>query len=180
MKKLIVGLMVVGLVGMMAGMGEAATTDDVKINLFVTPIVTTSLTVSPTFYNFGIVAVGSSTGSASALVLTNDGDIEIVIRKEITASDGWYITRSSSAEDGFDLWAMVSDNQPTHADFENTFASFSKVAVGTENILPDTGGTQITMSKDETNNMWFRLDMPGATSESREQKIQIQLTATSN
>ncbi len=178
MKKLILGLMVVGLVGLMAGTGEAAT-DSNDIDLYVTPLVTTSLTVSPTFYNFGIVAVDSSTGSVSALVLTNDGDIEIVIRKEITASDGWYITRSSSAEDGFDLWAMVSDSQPDHATFENTFASFSKTGLGVENILPYTTGSQVTMSKDETNNMWFRLDMPYAVSESREQKIEIQLTAES-
>ena len=179
MKKLIVVLMVVGLLGMMAGTGEAAT-DTNDIDLYVTPVVITSLTVSPTFYSFGNVNVAVSTGSVSALVLTNDGDIEIVITKEVTGDDGWYISRSSSAEDGFDLWAMVSDNQPTHADFENTFASFSKAALGTENILPYTTGTQVIMSKDETNNMWFRLDMPYAASQSREQKIQIQLTATSN
>ena len=179
MKKLLLGLMVVGLIGLMAGAGEAAT-DTNDIDLYVTPVVETSLTVSPTYYDFGDVDVGVSTGSASALVLTNDGDIEITIKKEITSDDGWYITRSSSAEDGFDLWAMVSVDQPNHAAFENTFASFSKTGLGAENILPDTGGTQISMSKDETNNLWFRLDMPYSVSESREQKIEIQLTATSN
>ena len=179
MKKLLLGLMVVGFVGLMAGAGEAAT-DTNDIDLYVTPVVETSLTVSPTYYDFGDVDVGVSTGSVSALVLTNDGDIEITIKKEITSDDGWYITRSSSAEDGFDLWAMVSVDQPNHAAFENTFASFSKTGLGVENILPDTSGTQISMSKGETNNMWFRMDMPYAVTESREQKIEIQLTATSN
>ena len=179
MKKLILGLMVVGLLGVMAGTGMAQTTDTNDIDLYVTPIVITSITVSPTFYNFGDVNVATSTGSASALTLTNDGDIEVAITKEITVSDGWYVTRSSSAEDGFDLWAMISQTQPTHAQFENTFASFSKTGLGVENILPDTSGNQIVMSKAESNNMWFRLDMPYSVSLSGEQKIEVQLTATS-
>ena len=179
MKKLIVLLMVVGLVGIMAGMGEAAT-DPAKVNLFVTPVVSTSLTVSPTYYYFGSVNVDTSTGSVTALVLTNNGDIDITIEKEML-EDGadWDITLSSSVEDGFRLWAMISDNQPSHAAFEAGFSSFSKANLNTLNNLTDTSGTLVEMSKDETNNMWFRLDMPYAVSVTDEQKIQIRLKATS-
>ena len=181
MKKLIVGLMVVGILGMMAGMGEAAVTDDVKINLFITPVVITSLTVSPTYYNFGSVDVDTSTGSVTSLLLTNDGDIDITIEKEML-EDGanWDITLSSSVEDGFRLWAMVSAGQPSHAAFETGVSSFSKVALSTLNDLTDTTGTQVEMSKDETKNLWFRLDMPYAVSVTDEQKIKIRLMATSN
>ena len=181
MKKLIVGLMVVGMLGVMAGMGEAAVTDDVKINLFITPVVITSLTVSPTYYYFGSVNVDSSTGSITALVLTNDGDIDVTIEKEMLADgDDWDITLSSSVENGFRLWAMVSDNQPDHTAFETGVSSFSKANLSTLNDLTDTTGTLVTMSKDETNNMWFRLDMPYAVSVTDEQKIMIRLMATSN
>ena len=180
MKKLIIGLMVVGIMGLMAGTGEAAT-DDVKINLFITPIVTTSLTVSPTYYSFGSVDVETSTGSVSALTLTNDGDIDIKIEKEMLEDgDAWDVTRSSTSENGFVLWAMVSVGQPSHAAFVAGVSSFSDAGLNQLNDLTETGGAQVEMSKDETRNLWFRLDMPYAVSTVVEQKIQIRLMATSN
>jgi hypothetical protein len=180
MKKLIVLLMVVGLMGLMAGMGEAADTDDVKINLFVTPIVTTSLTVSSTFYYFGLVDVETTTGSVSALTLTNDGDIDITVEKEVLSTGDWFVTRSSTTEDGFILWAMAATSQPSHAAFVAASSSFSKAGLSTLNDLTETGGAQVEMSKDETKDLWFRLDMPYAVSLSAEQKLQIRLMATSN
>ena len=180
MKKLIVGLMVVGLLGLMAGMGEAADTDDVRINLFVTPIVTTSLTVSATYYYFGSASVGTSTGSLTALTLTNDGDIDVKVEKEVQADGDWDVTRSSTSEDGFILWAMASASKPAYTAFVTASSSFSKANLNTLNNLTEGIGTQVEMSKDETKNLWFRLDMPDSVSLSSEQKIQIRLLATSN
>ncbi len=181
MKRLVILLMAVGLVGLMAGTGEAAT-EPARIDLYITPIVLTSLTVSPTFYNFGSVNVDMSTGSTSALTMTNDGDIDITIEKEMFADGAaWDITKSSSVEDGFLLWAMVAAvGPPSHAAFVTGISSFSEVALDTLNFLTDTAGAQIEMSKDETRNLWFRLDMPYAVSTVAEQKIQIRLKATSN
>ena len=179
MKKLIVGLMVVGLVGMTVGTLMAASTDT-YINLYVTPVVTTSLTISATYYNFGSVNVRTTTGSVSALTLTNDGDIDITLQKEVTDADDWDITISSTAKDGFILWAMVSDNQPNHTAFENGSSSFSNVGLSDLNNLTDTGGTQVSMSKDETEDLWFRLDMPDSVSTVTEKKIMVRLLATSN
>ncbi len=178
MKKLILGLMVVGLVGVMVGTGEAAT-DPAKIDLYVTPIVATSLTVNPTYYNFGSVAVGVSTGSTSALTITNNGSIDVTIEKEVNADDDWDITLSSTTKDGFILWAMVSDNQPNHAAFVTGESSFSIAGLNQLNDLTDTTATQVSMSKDETNNLWFRLDMPDSSSTGTEKKLQIRLKATS-
>ena len=179
MKRLIVGLMVVGLIGFLAVRGEAAT-DDVKINIFITPIVTTSLTVDTTFYYFGSVAVETTTGSVSALTLTNDGDIDVTLEKEMLDDGGWYVGRSSSVEDGFILWAMASTSQPSHAAFVSASSSFSKAGLNTLNNFTEGAGTQVEMSKDETKNLWFRLDMPYAVSQSAEQKLQVRLMATSN
>ena len=181
MKKLIVGLMVVGMIGMMAGIGYAAT-DAAYINLLVTPVVTTSLTVSPTYYVFGSVAVGTSTGSATALTLTNNGDIDFSVQKEVTNDDDWVIEISSTAKDGFDLWALVSDNQPDHAAFVTAVSSFGKDGINQLTNLHDgdDSNNQLAMSKDQTDLLWFRLDMPYAVSQSAEQTITVRLTATSN
>ena len=181
MKKLIVGLMVVGILGMMVGTGFAAT-DATMINLLVTPVVTTSLTVSPTYYDFGSVSVQSTTGSVTALTLTNNGDIDITVQKECTDDDGWHIQVSSTAEDGFDLWALVSDNQPNHTAFVTAIASFGKNDTYQVTNLhdADNSNAQLLMSKDQTDLMWFRLDMPYAVSQSAEQTIKVRLTATSN
>ena len=179
MKELIIGLVVVGLVGMMAGMGMAASTDT-HINLYVTPIVITSLTISSTFYNFGLVDAATSTGSVSALTLTNNGNIDISVEKEVTFDDDWDIKLSSTTKDGFILWAMVSAGQPSHLAFENGLSSFSNVALDTPNNLTDTTGTQVSMSKDENKDLWFRLDMPYSLSTGDEQKITVRLIGTSN
>ena len=64
MKKLIVGLMVVGILGVMVVTSEAAT-EAARVDLYVTPVVTTSLTISTTYYNFGDVDVDTSTGDAA-------------------------------------------------------------------------------------------------------------------
>ena len=180
MKKLLVVLMAVGILGLMAGTGYGAT-DPTRVDLYITPIVITSLTIDTTYYNFGNVNVRTSTGSTSALVITNNGDIDITLEKEMFADGAnWDVTTSSSVEDGFRLWAMVSDNQPDHTAFQTGLSSFSKAALNTLNDLTETDGAQVEMSRDETNNLWFRLDMPYSVSVSDEQLIQIRIKATSN
>jgi hypothetical protein len=170
--------MVVGVVGMLAGTGEAASTDDVKINLFITPIVTTSLTVSPTYYDFESVDLKTSTGSTSALMLTNDGNVDFTVEKTVIAAGVWDVELSSTSKDGFILWAMVSDGQPNHAAFVTGESSFSNVGLGDLNDLTDSTKAQVSMSTDETKNLWFRLDMPYEVSTVVEQKLQIRLMAT--
>ncbi len=178
MKRLTLALVVVGILGMVAGTGWAAT-DPAKIDLYITPIVTTSLTVSPTYYNFGSVNVRTSTGSTSALTITNNGDIDITVEKEVNADDDWNVMLSSTTKDGFILWAMVSAGQPSHAAFVTGESSFSIAGLNQLNDLTDTTATQVTMSRDDTENLWFRLDMPYSSTTSAEKKIQIRLKATS-
>ena len=181
MKKLLIGLMVVGFLGVMVGTGFAAT-DATMINLLVTPVVTTSLTVSPTYYVFGSVSVGITTTSLTALTLTNNGGIDITVQKEVTDDDDWYIQISSTAKDGFDLWALVSDTIPSPSDFVSAVSSFGKEDTYQVTNLhdADNSNAQLTMSKDQTDLLWFRLDMPDSSSTSSEKTLKVRLTATSN
>ena len=178
MKKLLVVGMVVGLLGLMAGTVMAASTDSANVNLLVTPVVLTSLTVSPTYYDFGNVDVKASTCSVSALTLTNDGTIGILIDKTLWAQDGWRIDYSSTAQDGFDLWAMVGDNQPGQATFETALSSFNETGLYALNALTEGSGTQVDMDPLDTESIWFRLDMPGTVTETRQQLLHVRLRAT--
>jgi len=66
MKKLLVVLMAVGLIGFMAGAAQAQSTDAAGVDLYITPIVTVDLSVSPTYYDFGNVELAVSTISPTA------------------------------------------------------------------------------------------------------------------
>lgn len=178
MKKMILGmLMVMGVVGLMAGMAMAeASTNSVNINLLVTPIVTANLTVNTSYYNFGIVAVKTSTCSVTALVITNNGTGSIRVDKSIWTAD-WDLTKSSTVMDGFGLFAMVNSTAPVVADYVTKFSSFTKVAQG-YNALTNRSAAAVTMIPDATQNLWFRLDMPKSTSSNDQKTIHVRLKAT--
>ena len=181
MKRLVVGLVVVGLVGMMGGTAMAQSTDSANVNLFVTPVVSVVLNVSPTYYMFGNVAVQVSTCSITPLVLSNDGTVGVLLEKAVWADDDWNITLSSSTHDGFDMWAMTQVAQPGQATFTDSNDKFVKT-------LGDSGYNDLynrddvqpeDLDSEETENLWFRLDMPKYTTNTNEKKIQVRIKATS-
>ena len=182
MRKLIIGMMVVGLVGMMAGGVQGASTDAADINLFITPIVTVILDVSPTYYDFGSVEMETSTKTLNALAMTNDGNVGFTVEKAVWDDGGWDVTASSTTTDGFDLWAMVNNTQPTLANFVTAVSSFNESGTGNDtymNALTDITPAQVEMSPTDTENLWFRIDMPQYVTTEAQQKIQVRLKATS-
>ncbi len=180
MKKLIVGLMVVGLVGMMAGTVMAQSTDSANINLLVTPVVVVQLSVSPTYYDFGDVNVGVSTCSITALTLSNDGTVGLTVDKAVWSDDEWRIDYSSTTQDGFGLWAMTNASQPGQADFTTgNFHDFSNVeGNGGLNDLTESAGGNESMNPSDTEDLWFRLDMPASVGNTNQQTIQVRLRGT--
>ena len=180
MKKMILVLMVVGLVGMMAGMAQAQSTDSASVNLLVTPVVSVQLSVSPTYYVYGNVAVQVSTCTTAALVLSNDGTVGVLLEKAIWADDDWDITLSSTVQDGFDIWAMTQVLQPGQGTFTDNNDKFTK-DLGDANyntLYNRDGGVQEDLDCEETQNMWVRLDMPKYTTNTNEKTIQVRIKAT--
>ena len=177
MKKLLAVLMVVGLLGMMAGTVMAgSSTDSANVSLLVTPVVTASLTVSPTFYNFGSVDLNKSTCSTSGLTITNDGDVGITVDKTVWDDASWDVTASSTVLDGFDLWAMASDTAVGQGDFETALSSFNESALmSAYNALTDISKAAISIDPLNTKSIWFRLDMPKYVTVSGEQTIHVRL-----
>jgi len=182
MKKLLLAVLVAGLLGLAGGNLMAATsTDSANINLLVTPIVAVDLNVSPTYYDFGNVMVKTSTCSVTALTLTNAGTVGFSVDKAVW-DDGtdWEITKSSTEQNGFDLWAMVKATQAGMADY-TTAADYKMnkvVGSGGLNNLKD-GGTLVTMDPLATRNLWFRLDMPTSVGNMNQQTIKVRLRASS-
>ncbi len=180
MKKLIVVLMVVGLVGMVVGTAKAAT-DSANINLLITPVVTVDLSVSPTYYDFGSVDVQVSTCSILALTLSNDGTVGVTLDKTVWNDGGdWDITVSSTVQDGFDLWAMTQNAQPGQGDYTDNNDRFVKTeGNGGYNVLYNRDeASQEDLDSEETKNLWFRLDMPKYTTNVNEKTINVRIRAT--
>ena len=175
MKKLIVGLMVVGLVGMMGLPVMAATTDSANVSLIVTPVVKVDLNVSPTYYNFGFVDVLTSTASITSLTLTNAGDVGINIDKTVWDDAEWRIDYSSTTQDGFGLWAMTDDNQPGQSNYTTVNGHEFDNEIGTFSNLTELGGGDESMDPSDTESIWFRLDMPDNVGNTNQQTIHIRL-----
>ena len=179
MRKLILGmLLVMGVVGLMAGTAMAVTsTDSADVNLLITPVVICDLNVSPTYYNFGSVRVKKSTCSVTALVLTNAGDVGITIDKTVWTDDAWDITKSSTSQDGFDLWAMVQAGAPGQVAYTTSQSSFNESGLQAINALTYDTKVKVDMSPTDTANLWFRLDMPRYVTSDVQRTIHVRLRA---
>ena len=179
MKKMfLVMLVVMGVVGMMAGVAMAATSTT-YISLLVTPITSTSLMVSPTYYNFGNVAVKTSTCSTTALTLTNNGSVGVTVDKVVWDDDTWRVDYSSTTQDGFRLYAMVNVSAAGAALFDTGKATFTTTAQTGWNALTNSSAAAVTMNPDATNSLWFRLDMPKSTSNQAQKTIHVRIRGTS-
>ena len=178
MKKLVVGLMVIGLVGMMGLPAMAATTDSANVSLLVTPVVKVDLDVSPTYYNFGFVDVMTSTASITALTLTNAGEVGLNIDKTVWDDAEWRIDYSSTTQDGFDLWAMTKNSQPGLATFDSEANYKFTKGTGESNFSDlfshDTAADE-DLDSEETAELWFRLDMPVFVTNTNQQTIHVRL-----
>ena len=184
MKKQLMAVMVVGIMGLGAGTAMAASTDSANINVLVTPVVSVDISVSPASYDFGNIAVYTSTCSVTAITLTNAGSVGFTVEKTVW-NDGsdWDITKSSTEKDGFDLWAIVKDVQPGQVDFDvavSTSHKFKKAtgASGINTLIDKDTTAKVNMDAEATEKMWFRLDMPQSVTNVNQQTIQVRLKAT--
>ena len=181
MKKLILVMMVVGLAGMLAGTVRGASTDSADINLLVTPVITVTLNVSPTYYDFGNVDVQITTCSITALTLSNDGTVGILLEKAVWNDDDWDIEKSSTVQDGFDMWAMTKETQPGQSEYTDPNDKFVKLLLdaGYNELYNRTDGQQEDLDSEETKDLWFRLDMPKYVTNTDQKTIQVRIKATS-
>ena len=152
--------------------GSAISTTAV-VDVMVTPIVTVDLTATPTYYNFGYIGVNTSSYSALAINLQNTGNISVTMQKHgnNTASGNWTIANSSGLNQ-FTLYAATASARPSGiAAFAN--ADRLPTSASPDSLQGIGGATQVSIVPSENVSLWFRIDMPTATTTSASQSIPV-------
>ena len=186
--KRIIGLGLVIL--LVTGVGSvvfAATTDTVDI--LVTPVVTASLVISPDTYDFGNMDVSVSSNSATALTLTNDGNIDIKVQKKISdedvGGDGYWV--ADTANTTKDHYVLYCGTAAARVDVGNFAAGTLLGAETAETYLTGSGsptntvddGVVVPATTGNTVDLWFKLTMPTSVTNGTERTMRLTFTASS-
>ena len=165
----------------MCSAGSWAYTPSTDATITVTPIVDVSLSISPTTYAFGALAVNTSSVTAVGLSLSNDGTIDATVDKRIQSDPAdWVADTSSTTPNHYVLYVATSTTRPALTDFNSVDHQFGAVANvtpvkgigGGSPIVTTVGGAVPTLA------MWFRLDMPTQVTTAAAQTITVRFTGT--
>ena len=174
-------LMAVGLGVGMLGKGPqvwASSTADATITI--TPVANVSLAISPTTYAFGTLDVNTSSVTASALTLTNNGEVNVTVSKQVTNQSnpaGW-TSGAAAAADTYALYTATSTFQPALSDF--TAGNHLFGAINNVTALEGLGGSTPTVNVSNSVAVWFRLDVPTIVSSQVAREITVRFTGTAN
>ena len=125
----------------------------------VKPSVSVSLTAPTSYYNFGTVALNKSTQSGSAVEINNNGEVNVTLEQQMIYDDDWDVSASSYSKDGFDLFIATAATVPAIGDFPSG-TPVEITALNTVKNLTGIGAAQAELAKDQTANIWFKLNMP--------------------
>ena len=153
------GLLVLGL-GVMKE-AQAANPDTMTVS--VTPSVTYSVaitSVNSSGYQFGTVALGATTVSTSAIVLTNNGNVSEYFSMAMGNTSGSWVPVTGSP--GTDQFRMIPYLNATQVS-SSTFVTGDAITT----TQPGTAASSYNQASTKTNvnatkNLWLRLDMPTA------------------
>ena len=176
---LTVGLLVFGFTHLKTdnvwGHGATNISSTAIVDVMVTPIVTVSLAASPTYYNFQTLALNSSSISATAIVLTNDGNVGVTMQKHGSDSSPWTID-TTTGSNRFTLYAATASARPSLGALET---AGNRLATTLSNLQGNGGGAQVTMNPTENVNLWFEIHMPTATTTAAQRTIPVHFQGTS-
>ena len=151
------------------------------INILVTPgSVSTTLSISTNSYNFGTLDLQTSSNSATAVTLTNTGNVGVSLQKTINyISEGITLTNDNpSSTDQFRLRCVSkSTRADLNTDFSVVHTTFS-TTVGTYNNLTDTSGNQVILNPSDSSNVWFQIDLPPSVSNSSQRTFTVRFQST--
>lgn len=155
---------------------QASPSTDATITI--TPVATVSLAISPTTYAYGTLDVNTSSVTASALTLTNNGEVNVVVDKRITAESspaGW-TAGNAAAADTYALYVATAAARPGVSDFsasDHRFGALSDVTT-----LKGLGGSTPNLGVSNSVDLWFRLDVPTVVSSQVSREITVRFTGT--
>jgi hypothetical protein len=139
-----------------------------------------SLTLNTTFYDFGTVAINSSTSSLTALRLTNNGQVNVTVDKRIATQSnpvGW----TAGASTGLDTYVLYCATSTVQLPLSRFGSPTQFGAQGNVTALSGPGGASPalpTQGAGSFEDLWFRLDMPTALSSLAARSITVRFTGT--
>jgi hypothetical protein len=174
-------LMVVGIgLGMLSKGTAVWASPAADATITITPVANVSLAISPTTYAFGTLDVNTSSVTASALTLTNNGEVNVTVDKRVTNESnpaGW-TSGTAAAPDTYALYTATSTFQPASSDFST--GNHQLGALNTITPLKGLGGSTPTVAVANSVALWFRLDVPTIVSSQAAREITVRFTGTAN
>ena len=189
MKNKIIGLVMVMMLaaGTAFAVGETGMKD---VDVYVTPGgITVTLTANPTWYNFGVVNVNTSSSSATAITLANTSAVSVNMDKTIAVITGGgtivLVNAAPNAENEFRLRCVEKIGRATlNTDFADASADFSTTLNTYNNLTTAGGSTQVVLDADGgadySDDIWFQIDMPDTVNDSTQRKFDITYRGTAN
>ena len=176
--KFLAGMLGLGMLGLGSGKVWASNTA-ANATITVTPVANVALSISPTTYAYGSLIVNTSSITAAALTLSNTGQVNVTVSKQITTQSnpaGWTAAALVST-DTYVLSVATSTARPVTGDF---VAATQLTTSGTN--LTGSAGTQpvLTLSSGglPSVDLWFKLDMPSVVTSQVAREITVQFTGT--
>jgi hypothetical protein len=183
LQRLSLGL-VVGTLGLVtfAKPAHAATSQNLDITVSISA--TKSLSAGTTFYDFGALAVNSSSVSATAIAVTNDSGalIETYTLQGANASStgggtAWTLA-AAPGSDQYALAAQFSTARPTDADgsWGSDDLTTSAIAASSTVLGNGTAGESgASVAPAAARNLWFRMKTPTSVSDTTQRKATLTL-----
>ena len=157
--------------------GKARAVDYFDGTITVTPVCSVSLNLSPDTYAFGNLDVNSSSNSATALNLSNTGNVNVSVAKVIqTNPANWTAVASTGTVDQYTLYCATAASRIALTEF-GTGTKFGAQA-NSSALTAANGVSSPAIAVAGNVDLWFRLDMPTSVSLQAAQTITVRFTAT--
>jgi len=140
-----------------------------------------SVSVSPNAYDFGVVIPGAITNSASAITVTNDGNVNEKYGLQATDTANWSLVSGVPSTDQFRLLAKFASTRPATYDYStaNDVLTVSKQVCDGTIFATDAANDGYDVASEGVQDLWFRFDAPSDTAITTQQTITVTLTAES-
>jgi hypothetical protein len=171
--------------GLAVTRAEAANTP-ADATITVTPVADVSLAISPTTYAYGALDVNTSSITASSMTLSNNGEVGVVVSKQITDESapggaGAWVAGTSIGTDQYVLWVTTAAARPGDSEFTvatrfGAEANPSSLtgAAGNQPTITVAGGALPSVG------LWFKLDMPSVITNQTAREVTVRFTGTAN
>ncbi len=125
---------------------------------------------------YGVVATSSTTVSASASTVTNDGNVTETYDIKLTDPAGWTAVSGAPGSETYRLSAQFNSSQPTAVSFaaDHDLTTTDQTSSATIFAGDETG---LSVAAAATRSLWFKFEAPTSTTVTTQQTITVTLTA---